>query len=257
MGFVWKLKLMEEKLPNLWNIVLQSCADYDFQLIQYIEEPRQKCTYLTIDNILYELGDHTSASNFYQRMLKNDILSDEARGHAYFNLALLAENRGEYLEAQCYLQEAEKLVKTTQIHSNEALAPSRGLFVYDIVPSRMHILNNLARMYLKDGEYESAHEHFEAALQELGTKVERPIVLNNYGLLEFQRENIEQAYDYINQAVQLAENNASCSEFRRNLDIILEHLRLKQAKATPVCERKKENVEWLSMNSFLNGRYSI
>jgi len=122
----------------------------------------------------------------------------------------------------------------------------------------MHILKNLGRTYLKDGEYESAREHFEAALQELGSKVERAIVLNNYGLLEFQRENIEQACDYINQAVQLAENDASSySEFRRNLDIILEHLRLKQAKATPVCERKEENVKPLSMSSFLNGRYSI
>jgi tetratricopeptide (TPR) repeat protein len=190
-------------------------------------------------------------------MLKNDILSDETRGHVYFNLALLSKDRGEYLEAQRYLQEAEKLIKTTQIHSNEAFAPSRGLFVYDIVPSRMHILNNLARMYLKEGEYKSAHEHFEAALQERGSKVESAIVLNNYGLLEFQHENIEQAYNYINRAVQLAENDASCSEFQRNFDIILEHLRLKQAIATPVCERKEENVEWLSMNSFLNGRYSI
>lgn len=213
---------------------------------------------MTIGNILHELGDHTNESNFYQRMLKNDNLSDEIRGHAIFNMSLLAEKRGEYLAAQRYLKKAEKLTKTTQSHIKEALAPSRGLFVYDIIPSRMHILKNLGRIYLKDGEYESAREHFEAALQELGSKLERAILLNNYGLLEFQRENIEQACDYINQAVQLAENDASSyTEFRRNLDVILEYRRFKQAKATPVCERKEENVKPLSMSSFLNGRYSI
>jgi tetratricopeptide (TPR) repeat protein len=232
MGFVWKLESMEEKWPNLWYIVLQSCADYDSQLIQYIEESRQKCTYLTIGNILHELGDHTSASNFYQRMLKNDILSDENLGHVYFNLALLAEDRGEYLEAQRYLQEAEKLIKTTQTHSNEAFASSRGLFLYDIVPSRMHILNNLGRMYLKDGEYESAQQHFQAALQEPGSEVERAAVLNNYGLLKFQRDNIEQACDYISQAVQLAEDDACCSEFKHNLDMISKHLNLEHAEAS-------------------------
>ncbi len=59
----------------------------------------------------------------------------------------------------------------------------------------MHILNNLNRMYLKDGEYESAQQHFQAALQEPGSEVERAAVLNNYGLLKFQRDNIEQACD--------------------------------------------------------------
>jgi Tfp pilus assembly protein PilF len=50
-------------------------------------------------------------------------------------------------------------------------------------------------MYLKDGEYESAQQHFQAALQEPGSEVERAAVLNNYGLLKFQRDNIEQACD--------------------------------------------------------------
>jgi len=62
------------------------------------------------------VGDHTNASNFYQRMLKNDNLSDEICGHTIFNMSLLAEVRGEYLAAQRYLQEAEKLKNNTNTH---------------------------------------------------------------------------------------------------------------------------------------------
>lgn len=231
MGFVWKLKSMEEMLPNTWYIVLESCTDCDTQLIQYIEESRRSCTYLTIGNILRELGDYANATNFYQRMLKEKNLSDETCGHLYFNMAMLAEDRGEYLQAQNYLQQAETFIETTPTHSSEVLALPRGLFAYDIVPSRMRIFNNLGRTYLTDGEYESAQECFEDALREPGSEIERATVLNNYGLLEFELEHNEQARDYIGQAVQLAKNDACSSEFKRNLRIILERITSKQPQA--------------------------
>jgi len=102
----------------------------------------------------------------------------------------------------------------------------------------MNILNNLGRMYLKDGEYLSAQEHFEAALRESGSDVERATVLNNYALLEFQRWNNEQAYEYVNQAVQLAKNDAYSSEFNHNLDVIRNHLTSRNAEASPEREGK-------------------
>jgi hypothetical protein len=55
------------------------------------------------------VDDHTNASNFYQRMLKNDNLFDEIRVHAIFNMSLLAAERGEYLAAQRYLKKQKNL----------------------------------------------------------------------------------------------------------------------------------------------------
>jgi tetratricopeptide (TPR) repeat protein len=179
---------------------------------------------MTIGNILRELGDHVNADNFYKQMLKDKNLPDDTRGHLYFNMGMLADDRGAYLDALGYFQEAEKLIKTTPTQSSEVPASSRGLFAYDIAPSRMCVFNNLGRTYLKDGEYESAQKYFEDALREPGSKIERAIVLNNYGLLEFQRRNNKQAYDYIDQALQLARNDARSSEFKHNLDSILKHL---------------------------------
>ena len=77
MGFVWKIESMEEMRRNSWYIVLQSCEDYDAELVTYIEQSRRDCTYLTLGNILRELGDYVNAKNFYQRMLRERNLSDE------------------------------------------------------------------------------------------------------------------------------------------------------------------------------------
>ncbi len=57
----------------------------------------------------FSVDDHTNASNFYQRMLKNDNLFDEIRVHAIFNMSLLAAERGEYLAAQRYLKKQKNL----------------------------------------------------------------------------------------------------------------------------------------------------
>ena len=48
-------------------------------------------------------------------------------------------------------------------------------------------------------------------------------MLNNYGLLEFQRGNIEQAYGHLEEAVQLAKNDVCSSEFKHNLDAVRKH----------------------------------
>jgi tetratricopeptide (TPR) repeat protein len=231
MGFVWKLESMIEMLSNTWYIELQSCADYDSQLIQYIEESKRNCTYSTIGNILKELGDHANADNFYRRMLEDKKLPKETLGHLYFNIAMLADDRGAYLDALCNFRKAEKLIKRTPNHSERILTSSHALFAYNVVPSRVLILNNMGRIHLKNGKYQLAQDHFEAALREPGPEVERATVLNNYGLLEFQRGNNGKARDYIIQAVQLARNDACCSEFKHTLDLILKHLTLEHAQA--------------------------
>ncbi|CAF3658754.1 unnamed protein product [Rotaria sp. Silwood1] len=226
MGFVWKIVSMTETTTNHWRIVLQSCADYDSQLNEYIERYTRNCTYLSIGDILRELGDYPNASNFYERMLRESNKTDETRAHIYFNMAILEENQGAYLRALRYYRKAEKLIKLTETHDNEVSSSSpKALFSHNIYPSRMHALNNIGHIYLKDGDYKSAEEHFERALQEEpSSEVERAVVLNNFGLLEFKRGNLEKARQYFNDAIQLAQNDACSADFRVNYDMVMRRI---------------------------------
>ena len=80
-------------------------------------------------------------------------------------MGTLLEDRCEYLDALKHFQKAEQLIKPTVTQNRGVTAPSRPLFAHDITPCRLHILNNMGRMHLKDGEYQSAQDNFEAALQ--------------------------------------------------------------------------------------------
>jgi tetratricopeptide (TPR) repeat protein len=226
MGFVWKIESMKQWKINHWYIVLKSCADYDHELIAYIEESRRECTYLTLGNILRELGDYANANNFYERMLENENLTDEIRSHVYFNMAMVADDQGAYLPALTYLRQAEKFIKPIATCNKKVLAPSRPLFADSIVASHLHICNNKGRCYMKDGNYQFAEKSFQEALQQSGSAVERATVLNNYGLLEYQRRNIDKARNYFEEAIKLAINDAHVSEFRRNLDTILDSAKI-------------------------------
>ncbi|CAF1241321.1 unnamed protein product [Rotaria sordida] len=209
---------------NDWYIVLQSCTDYDPELITYIEQARCHCTHMTVGNILQELGDHAGATNFYQRIILDETLADETRVSIYYNMAALADDQGRYFDAVNYLIQAGNLIKPTVPESSEVLAQSKPLFVHNIVPSQLHLFNNTARAYMKAGKYKSARKYFEDALQQKGSNSERATVLNNYGLLEYECQNIQQAQKYFQQAVELAEDDARYSEFKRNLDLVSKHI---------------------------------
>ncbi|CAF1123157.1 unnamed protein product [Rotaria sp. Silwood1] len=238
MGFVWKIESMKKIGTNDWYIVLQSCTDYDPDLITYIEQARCHCTYITVGNILQELGDHTSATNFYQRMLLNETLSDETRVNFYFNMAALAEDQDRYFDAVNYLIQAKNLIKSTVSENNEVLAQPKPLFADNIVPSQLNLFNNMARAYMKAGKYQSAKKCFEDALQQNGSDIQRATVLNNYGLLEYTCRNIQQAEKYFQQAAELAKNDARGPEFKRNLDIVSKHI--PKDTETTDAERKSE-----------------
>ena len=230
MGFVWKIESVEEMSTNGWYIVLKSCTTDDSQLITYIEESRRASTYFTIGNILRELGDHANADNFYQLMLEDENLTDEVRGQVYYNMAMLADEQGQHKQAKKHFQEAEKLIKSTPASNNSVLAPPRPLFAHTNFLSRSQLLSNIGRSYLKQQEYELAAKNFDAALQALqdlqepSVAIERAAMLNNYGLLKWNCEELDAAHDYFNQAVDLAENDASSNEYMRNRDIVLKHI---------------------------------
>ncbi|CAF5015542.1 unnamed protein product [Rotaria sp. Silwood1] len=164
MGFVWKIKSMEETTPNRWYIVLESCKDYDPDLITYIKNLNGDCPFLTLGNILQELGDSANAKNFYQLITEYESFSEETRGHAHHNIAMLAVERGEYIDGLIHLREAEKLIKQTTTPDSKALNSPRCFFSHDIIPSRIRILNNIGHIYLRQGKYEAARDCFASLL---------------------------------------------------------------------------------------------
>ncbi|CAF4484160.1 unnamed protein product [Rotaria sp. Silwood2] len=151
MGFVWKIESMKKIGNNDWYIVLQSCTDYNPELITYIEQARCRCTYMTVGNILQELGDHVSATNFYQRMLLDETLSDKTRISVYCNIAALAEDQGRYFDAVNYLIQAQNFINSTALENSEVPAQPKPLFAHNIAPSQLNLFNNMARAYMKAG----------------------------------------------------------------------------------------------------------
>ncbi|CAF3299732.1 unnamed protein product [Rotaria socialis] len=223
-GFVWKIEDVEESPANVWLIKLRSCTDKDADLLEYIEEARRDCSYLTIGTILQELGDHAQASNFYQRMLKDENLTDKIRCDILVHQAKLAENQGEYLQALEYLKVVESVKLETASNPNQS-ARLRPLFAHKNLTSKLHIFYNMGMLYWKDAKSKLARQYFEAALQQKGSDDELATVLNSYGRFEFGFGNIQQALNYLQKAVQLAKDDELLSDCTKNLSMIREHVR--------------------------------
>jgi tetratricopeptide (TPR) repeat protein len=219
MGFVWKIKSMEEMSRGRWYIVLESCEGDDPDLVTCIGNFKSECPFLAIGNILQALGDSANAKNFYQFTTDDKSVSEEIRGHAHYNISLLAADRGEYMDQHFHLLEAEKLIQQTATPKSTTPNPPRPLFSHNIIPSRIRILNNIGNIDRKQGNDKIARECFEKALKEPGSDVDKAVVLNNYGLLEFQCRDYNKAREHFEQAVQLAANDACITEFKMNLEL--------------------------------------
>ncbi|CAF4660015.1 unnamed protein product, partial [Rotaria sp. Silwood2] len=154
MGSVWKIQSVTEYDNNVWYIVLDSCADYDAELITYIEETRRDCSYLILGNILRELGDYVNAKNSYMRMLedvKDRKLPNEIRGLVHFEMGELADYQGIYMEALEHYGKALQFIGTMGRHCVSVPSSPRPLFAHRTGASELHILNNKGRAYLRDG----------------------------------------------------------------------------------------------------------
>ncbi|CAF4686216.1 unnamed protein product [Rotaria socialis] len=79
-------------------------------------------------------------------------------------------------------------------------------------------------LYWKDANSKLARQYFEAALQQKGSDDELATVLNSYGRFEFGLGNIEQAHNYLQQAVQVAKDDDLLSDCTINLSMIRRHV---------------------------------
>ncbi|CAF1225543.1 unnamed protein product, partial [Didymodactylos carnosus] len=127
MGFVWQIQSMDKGDHSFWTIVMHSCSDLDSEQANHFKELSSGYTFLSMGNILRELGEFTNAENFYYRMLEDRDLPNETRGHVYYNIAMLADEQGKYFSALENLHRTLDFIKPTTTPNDRRSAASLPL----------------------------------------------------------------------------------------------------------------------------------
>ena len=222
-GAVWKLESVDD-YGHLWGIKLSFCHETSSQLIELDQRLTNGFTYLSLGNILRELGDKSNAENFYYRMLGMSGLSCLTLGHTYYNLGTLAAEQGRYEDALGNIRKAEQCIPSNLASVNNQDITDMFLYSHNKLPSRLRIFNTLGLLYQRKGNYTDAHKSFTQALVEEGHEVEKGAVNNNLGLLEFDYGNYQAALDHHTNAVNMTRLHVWMYEFKKNLDRVKAHM---------------------------------
>jgi tetratricopeptide (TPR) repeat protein len=235
MGFVWCISSIEKE-NNVWIIKLRSCSNIESKLIEHIKQLKGKCTFLSLGVILSELGEYSSAVNFYKRMLDDPTLPREICGRIYYNIGLIHDRQNRYMDALDNLRTAETLIEPSAMRNNDMPAASQPLYAHDIPPSRLKMWNNIGRQYQKKDDYESANNAYKKALDEPGSELEMATVYHNLGRLEFDEGKYEESRKYYNMAIARAKDHMCVTEFKKDLDIVNRYI-LKETSNNTGCSK--------------------
>jgi len=217
-GAVWKLKSVERD-EHYWTIKLSFCDEVMTQLTELDQRLTNGFTYLSMGNILRELGDKSNAENFYYRMLDTPDLPSETIGHVYYNIGTLAAEQGRYEDALRSVKEAERILPSRSQDPNDIF-----IYSHNKIPTRLWILNTLGLLYQKCGKYTDARQSFIQALKEDGHDIEKAFVNDNLGSLEFDYGNYDEALKSYTNAVNMTKNYIWVENFKKNWDRVIEHI---------------------------------
>jgi tetratricopeptide (TPR) repeat protein len=222
-GSVWKLKSVN-KDTHYWTIELSFYNDVDAQLIEIDQRLMNGFTFLSLANILRELGDQSNSENFYYRMLEIPNLQTKTRGHVHYNLGTLAAEQGRYEDALRHIREAKELILSRKILNNPQETINVLMYSHNQLPSRLRVLNTLGLLYQKKGNYHNAYESFMQALNEEGHELEKAVINNNLGLLEFDYGKYDQSRKHHTEAVKMTKRYVWFKEFKENCDRVNQHI---------------------------------
>ncbi|CAF2041438.1 unnamed protein product [Rotaria magnacalcarata] len=190
-----------------------------------ILDARLNYKYSDVGDILQQFGDHTSAIDFYQRMLDEDEnISGQHRCRIYFNIGVIAEDSGRNRGAINYFKQVNSCVKSSESFDIEESTQLKPLIAPNIAATKLHIYNNLTRVYMNIEDERSARKYFQDAVEQNGSQFEHATVLRNFGFFEFKCRKLQDAKRYLEQAVDLVKNYVCYGDFKRSLDALLTHL---------------------------------
>ncbi|CAF1449663.1 unnamed protein product [Rotaria sp. Silwood1] len=222
-GSIWKINSVQKNNDLYWIVTLSSCSDVNLRIIQYFEQLADDSTFLMLGDVLRELGQHVKAEKFYYKMLDESTIKDETRVTLYYNIAMINVEQGRDSMALMHFQQAEKLI-SARVFDTEPLIP-QPLYSSSTVPPRIHILNNMACLYQKNGDSENALLYFAKALNdERSERTKKATVCNNIGLLYYSKGDYETALQHLSQALELAQDHSSLAKFKQYYDAVKKHL---------------------------------
>jgi tetratricopeptide (TPR) repeat protein len=224
-GSVWQIDdvSLDTNDNSLWIVKLKSCKELNSKLAQFLERLPSDNTFLALGDVLRELGQHTKAKNFYNKMLNESNLKDEVRGTLHYKIAMINIAHNGHYEALINLHHAEKLISSVKTNTEPSL--SKPLNDHPASTLRLRILYHKGLLYEKTDDYKNALSCFtEALLVEETNPVERAMVHNSLGLLLSNESNYIDALRHLKEAVELAQNRSCMAKFKQDYDAVQRHV---------------------------------
>ncbi|CAF3854636.1 unnamed protein product [Adineta steineri] len=221
LGTIWRIESIKPG-EKFYEIELTSYNNLNSYLDTLLKNYKKKEYDLSlVGDILRELGNYEEAEWFYQKMFKQDDLSDESRVYLYYNMAMMRKELGCNSGAIQYFQEAARRLQSSITKSN-GIRSSREIYICDKESILIAVYNNIGLVHEKNIGFNEAIKCYNQAIEiENGSKLEVAIVYNNLGLIYCRYGNYQQAWNYLTKAVELADETDSCwGELKQNLTYV-------------------------------------
>jgi tetratricopeptide (TPR) repeat protein len=229
-GSIWRIDSVHKNEDLWWTITLSSCNDDNLQLVEFFENLADDSTLLILGDVLRQLGQHTKAESFYNKMLNEPTVKDETRAILYYNIAMINMEQGKDSVASEHFHKAEKLIPTREMNT-ESLIPQPSYSSTSVLSSH-DIYNNMGISYKKLHDSEKALEYFTKALNDnKSDRIDKAAVHDNIGLLLYSEGQYENALKHLLLAVELAQDHSSLPKFKLHYDTVKKHSLPKNASS--------------------------
>ena len=189
MGFVWRIRSVDQKPDNEWKVHLELCTNDDLKVIKNFNE----YPYITLGRILHELREYRNAMHFYDQVLDPQLaLSPEEYLSTHFQYAQSAYMLDMYNVALEHIRKAEEFLERAGSPNNDELSP-------------MSIATCTAIIHHRNDGIVIAARTFEEARQKSGSLKDKAKLHFFEGELKFERGDYANACKSYDQARSFAE----------------------------------------------------
>jgi tetratricopeptide (TPR) repeat protein len=224
LGTIWRIKSVSHDEKSC-KIGLMSCNEHDSDLNELLEKhASENVTWLSLGDLLVELGDEAEAEWSYRQMLAQQSHDNKIKGILYYKIGMIQFDKKLYDEALLNLIEAESLLRHFENKPGETTS-SRPLYMYCTGSPLLRIYNNMGLMFEKNDRFQDAVDHYEKALKEKDSNSQLATVHYNLGLLYFRLGNYIAAHIHHVKASELiGDSHPWLTEFKKNLKLANDRL---------------------------------